>query len=36
MSSNFYWDDVHPTHTGWFVAMMQLEEEAKAFLDLKN
>ncbi|XP_066395120.1 GDSL esterase/lipase At5g03610-like [Miscanthus floridulus] len=36
MFSNFYWDDVHPTHTGWFVAMMQLEEEAKAFLDLKN
>jgi hypothetical protein len=36
MFSNFYWDDVHPTHTGWFIAMMQLEEEAKAFLDLKN
>lgn len=34
MFSNFYWDDVHPTHTGWFVAMMQLEDEAKAFLDL--
>ncbi|KAJ1291641.1 hypothetical protein BS78_02G331200 [Paspalum vaginatum] len=31
---NFYWDDVHPAHTGWYVVMMQLQKDIKAFLHI--
>ncbi|XP_062186739.1 GDSL esterase/lipase At5g03610-like [Phragmites australis] len=31
---NFYWDDVHPTHTGWYFVMLQMQDYIKDFLDI--